>query len=145
MVWGAFSFNRTIPLHRIQGSLTGASYVQLLEKCVTPIWDQRQETIYQQDNARPHKSRIAMQWFQDHGIELLQWLANSPDLNPTENCWSCLDSKLDIEVIHGMDELFVAASRHFANIDRDVVTHLIQSMSRRGQSLIANRGGHIDH
>ncbi|GFV61032.1 transposable element Tcb1 transposase [Trichonephila clavipes] len=50
--------------------------------------------IFQQDNARPHVSRIVQRLFVSHQIELLPWPARSPDLLPTENMWSMVAQRL---------------------------------------------------
>ncbi|GFT81495.1 transposable element Tcb1 transposase [Trichonephila clavipes] len=38
--------------------------------------------IFQQDNVRPHVTRIVQRLFINHQIELLPWLARSPDISP---------------------------------------------------------------
>ncbi|GFT25158.1 transposable element Tcb1 transposase [Trichonephila clavipes] len=50
--------------------------------------------IFQQDNARPHVTRIVQRFFVNHQIELLAWLARSPDLSPIENMWSMVAQRL---------------------------------------------------
>ncbi|GFW92421.1 transposable element Tcb1 transposase [Trichonephila clavipes] len=41
--------------------------------------------IFQQDNARPHVTRIVQRFFVNHRIELLPWPVHSPDPSPVEN------------------------------------------------------------
>ncbi len=41
--------------------------------------------IFQQDLAPAHTAKGTKSWFNDHGITVLDWPANFPDLNPTEN------------------------------------------------------------
>ncbi|GFW42144.1 hypothetical protein TNCV_1206001 [Trichonephila clavipes] len=41
--------------------------------------------IFQQDNARPHVARIVQRFIVNHQIELLPWLARSPEFSPIEN------------------------------------------------------------
>ncbi|GFU66360.1 hypothetical protein TNCV_2551091 [Trichonephila clavipes] len=41
--------------------------------------------IFPYDNVRPHVARIVQRFFVNHQIELLPWLARSPDLWPIEN------------------------------------------------------------
>jgi len=37
--------------------------------------------IFQQDSALCHTAGKCIKWFQLHGVKLLQWPGNSPDLN----------------------------------------------------------------
>jgi hypothetical protein len=41
-------------------------------------------TIFQKDNANIHKSYVAQECFEIHGIEVMEWPLHSPYLNPTE-------------------------------------------------------------
>ncbi|GFV67752.1 transposable element Tcb1 transposase [Trichonephila clavipes] len=50
--------------------------------------------IFQQDNARPHVTRIVQRFFVNRQIELLPWLARSPDLSPIQNMWSMVAQRL---------------------------------------------------
>ena len=44
----------------------------------------RDNIIFQQGNDPKHTSMIARKWFKDNRIQLLEWSAQSPDLNPIE-------------------------------------------------------------
>ncbi len=41
--------------------------------------------IFQQDLAPAHTAKSTKSWLNDHGVGVLDWPANSPDLNPRES------------------------------------------------------------
>ncbi len=43
------------------------------------------DLIFQQDLAPAHTSKSTKSELNDHGVGVLDWSANSPDLNPIEN------------------------------------------------------------
>ncbi len=47
--------------------------------------------IFQQDLAPAHTGKS---WLNDHGVDVLDWPANSPGLNPIENLESIVKSKM---------------------------------------------------
>lgn len=47
-----------------------------------------------QENALCHKSYMTTAWFEKNYVEILQWPPRSPNLNPIENLWNSMASKL---------------------------------------------------
>ncbi len=45
--------------------------------------------IFQQDLAPAHTAKSTKSWLNEHGVGVLDWPANSPDLNPRESMEYC--------------------------------------------------------
>ncbi len=61
--------------------------------------------IFQQDLAPAHIDKATSTWFKDHGIPVLNWPANSPDLNPIENLWGIVKRKMRYARPNNAEEL----------------------------------------
>ncbi|GFW15189.1 transposable element Tcb1 transposase [Trichonephila clavipes] len=96
MVWGGIGYHFCTPLVRIAGTLNSQHYIsEVLEPVVLPYLQGLATAIFQQDNTRPHVTRIVQRFFVNHQIELLPWPARSPDLSPIENMWSMVAPTID--------------------------------------------------
>ncbi len=81
----------------LKTNVTAPVYQDILEHFMLPSADQLfkdADFIFQQDLAPAHTTKNTKSWLNDHGVGVLDWLANSPDLNPIENIWSIVKRKM---------------------------------------------------
>ncbi len=72
--------------------------------------------IFQQDLAPAHTAKGTKSWFNDHGVTVLDWPANSPDLNPIENLWGIVKRKMRDTRPNNADELKATVKETWASI-----------------------------
>ena len=65
-----------------------------MEKSFEKLEMKEEKCCFQQDNDPKHTSKQAKQWFLDINIQVLEWSAQFPDLNPIEHLWHHLKSQL---------------------------------------------------
>ncbi len=97
MIWGAMSSAGVGPLCFLKTKFTAPVYQDILEHFMLPSTDQLfkdADFIFQQDLAPAHASKSTKSWLNDHGVGVLDWLANSPDLNLTDNLWVIVKRKI---------------------------------------------------
>ncbi len=97
MIWGAMSSSGVGPLCFLKTNVTAPVYQEILEHFMLPSADQLfkdADFIFQQDLAPAHTAKSTKSWLNDHGVGVLDWPANSPDLNPIENLWGIVKRKM---------------------------------------------------
>ncbi len=70
---------------------------EILEHFMLPSADKLYgdaDSIFQQDLAPAHTAKGTESWFNNHGVTVLDWPENSPDLNPIENLWGIVKRKI---------------------------------------------------
>ncbi len=85
------------PLCFFKTSVTAPVYQEILEHFMLPSADQLftdADFIFQQDLAPAHTAKSTKSWLNDHGVDVLDWQANSPDLNPIKNLWGIVRRKM---------------------------------------------------
>ncbi len=88
MIWAAMSSAGVGPLCFLKFTVNAVIYQEILEHFMLPSADKLYadaDFIFQQDLAPAHSAKGTKSWFNDHAVTVLDWPANSPDLNPRES------------------------------------------------------------
>ena len=149
MVWGAFGYHGTSEIVFISGRQRSTNYVNTLEMHLLPFGDTicGHEWIFQQDNASIHSSHQTKTWLEENRIEVLDWPARSPDLNPIENIWGIIvrDVYVNGRQFRSINELREAITKSLASIPKKILQNLITSMHKRLIKVIKKNGRFIGY
>ena len=139
MIWGAMSTNGTAGLYFLTPGTTmnGLNYVELLREKLTLHMAIHKTTIFMQDGAPCHRSKVVKEFLMKNRVKVLDWPGNSPDLNPIENLWSQMKD-LVAEKQPPSAAALVAAIKDVwvKEIKNDYCPSLVASMPRRLQAVI---------
>ncbi len=111
MIWAAMSSAGVGPLCFLKSTVNAAIYQEILEHFMLPSADKLYgdaNFIFQQNMAPVHTAKGTKSWFNDHDVTVLDWTANSPDLNPRENVWDIVKRKLRDTRPNNVDDLKAA-------------------------------------
>ena len=144
MIWGGITARHRTHLVVVQGNLTGVGYRdQILRPVVIPFLQRHGLGLtFQQDNARPHTARVAMDFLPHNNVMLLPW--HSPDLSPIEHVLDEMERRLR-RLPHPPDNVRDLAQdlrRIWQAIPQAFHAHLVDSMRRRCTAVIHAQGGH---
>ncbi len=144
MIWAAMSSAGVGPLCFLKSTVNPAIYQDILEHFMLPSADKLYgdaDFILQQDLAPAHTVKCTKSWFNDHGVTVLDWPANSPDLNPIENLLSIVKRKMRDTRPNNADDLNAAIKATWSSITPEQCYRLIVSMPRHIDAVIHAKGG----
>ncbi|CAK9801681.1 Transposable element Tcb1 transposase [Anthophora quadrimaculata] len=142
MVWGAFSYEGVGPLVEIEGVMDCFVYKDILDKQMLPFAKDNMPDgwIFQHDTDPKHASKIVSQYLSAKNVRVLEWPAQSPDLNPIEHLWDKLGRRVTNKKHSNKRDLFKTLSEEWNKIPRDTIIGLIESMPRRCAAVIIFKG-----
>ncbi len=143
MIWDAMSSAGVGPLCFLKNNVTALDYQEMLEHFMLPFADQLfkdVDFIFPLDLAPAHTAKRTKSWLNDHGVGVLDWLANSPDLNPIENLWSIVKRKMRNKRPKNADELKATVKKTWVSIPPQQCHKLITSMPRWIEAVITAKG-----
>lgn len=123
--------------------MNAQKYIQLLEDTLLPeLQVADAQMVFMQDNAPCHKAKIVMDFFDTNHVNIMDWPAQSPDMNPIENLWAIIKArrqkkygypKTKVEII---DQIFDI----WDNIEPELVSKLADSANRRVSEVLRLNG-----
>ena len=169
MAWGVMSHRGLSDLHIIpQGqTVTSHYYVEvILKQSLTSVTSssllrtrdsgailerkllpERSQAIFQQDGAPAHTSKRSQEWLKNNmpGFWTKEvWPPNSPDLNPIENLWAILQTKLDaMERVTNQKVLEKQLVLAWKEVLPEILEKVIAGMSGRISKCLKLHGDYI--
>ncbi len=143
MIWAAMSSAGVGPLCFLKSTVSAAIYQEILEHFMLPSADKlygNADFIFQQDLAPAHTAKGTKSWFNDHGVTVVDWPANLPDLNPIEYLWGIVKRKMRDTRPNNADDLKATVKETWASIPPQQCHKLITSMPRRIEAVIKAKG-----
>jgi hypothetical protein len=151
MFWGCMGYDGPGLGWELEGNMTKHVYLDILGDKLGGSLEhlalEPGEVIFQQDNASSHKAKVCLKWFEDHGIELLEWPPYSPDLNPIEKLWVELKRRLGLYRYppSGILELWERVQEPWSGIEPEYCQKLVESMPRWMAEVLKKKGKPIDY
>ena len=147
-LWGCISAGGLGHTELYAESLNAARYQRILklnlagsaiDVCPDGQW------WYQQDNWTVHTAATTREWFHREGVDVIDWPAWSPDLNPIEELWNDLKYPVYRHHPRTVEQLEALVKAEWANTDLSFISHICLNMPRRLQLVIANEGHRIPY
>jgi transposase len=149
--WGAICVHGVSDLVFIDGKMDSDVYIEVLKEGLLPMYRrhglQLNDMTFQEDGDPKHQSSKTIKWKEKTGLKfLINWPANSPDLNPIDNLWAMLKKAISLKKPVGVEATKQLLLQEWLRLEADgVVMNLIRSMPRRIRAVIQSKGNVIDY
>lgn len=151
-LWSCISYSGVGYIVRIDDVLTADLYKQILEEDLLGTMRHYKfspkRMIFQHDNDPKHIAKIVDKWLSEQEFEVLNWPAQSPDLNPIGNMWRLLKIRLYSNFEQppsGMVEHWERVYETWYQITKEECQKVIESMHERCKQVIQAKGKWIKY
>ena len=76
---------------------------------------------------------------------MVDWPAQSPDLNLIENLWSIMENRVSKRIIWNSTDLWAAIEEEWNAISPNMISSLYRSMPSRISAVLRNKGHHCKY
>ena len=92
MLHGALNLDETLSVVKVEKTLTGLKYIDLLKEHVLPQIRAKNQPgiVFQHDNAPCNQAKVVKDFMINEDLECLSWPPHSPDLSLIEHAWKML-------------------------------------------------------
>ena len=99
MMWGCMTyFGVGYACQIYESTMKSVDYINILDESLKNAIDHYNmnivDVVFQHDNDPKHTSKATKIYLDNLKLEVLPWLAQSPDLNPIEHLWHYLRVKI---------------------------------------------------
>ena len=145
MIWGSMSSEGLGNLIFMKDRINSLVYQSILEDGLlnsTQNINTSGNMIFQQDLAPAHNSKSTRTWLENHNIEVLEWPANSPDLNPIENVWYFIKKSISKceEPPRTKEQLKTLITKFWSKFSSLKCKELIESMPQHCEAVLRSKG-----
>ena len=128
------------------------SYIAVLEDQLPTIYNPGMK--FMQDNAPIHTAGKVKKWFEENGIEIIDWPPYSPDLNPIKIVWAWMKEWIceHYPDFHEMGKTEEAYQRFYQAINeawevipQEKINSLIRTMDNRINAVQQAKGWHTKY
>jgi hypothetical protein len=150
-VWGCITSKGVGRLVKIDGIMTADKYIEILADGLLGTLEDHDlrlsDTLFMQDNDPKHTAKRTKEWLKVNKVKLLDWPAQSPDINPIENLWNIVDQKIRKRTNKptNVGELWEAVQQEWNELDQQIIRNLYVSMTSRVAALKKAKGGYTKY
>lgn len=96
---------------------------------------------------RQFMATTTKKWLKERKIDVLDWPATSPDMNPIENLWGVLARKTyaNGRQYESLSSLKACIMKEWGKIDQDLCYRLIRSMKSRCAAVLERQGRKVEY